>query len=84
MYDITVSFVVAHGAAKSYRYQGSRNVACHRVRWALAKPNCNIVNVDHDDQRVFWHREAGGDTPFKRVVAGVHGSITMVAPASGL
>ena len=84
MYDITVSFVVAHGVAKTYRYQGSRDVACHRVKWALRQPNCNIVNVDHDDQRVFWHRDAGGNTPFKRVVAGVHGSITMVAPALGL
>ena len=83
MYEITVSFVVAHGAAKTYRYQGSRDVACHRVKWALSKPNCNIVNVDHDDQRVVWHRNDPNE-PFKRVVAGVHGSITMVAPALGL
>ena len=84
MFEVSVSFVVAHGVAKTYRYGCSREGARARVRWALRQPNCNIVNVDHDDQRVFWHRNSGGDTPFKRVVAGVNGSITMVAPALGL
>lgn len=80
LFDVWVTYVVAYGTIRTYRYQVTEACVAGKIMRALKESNLYSVEARSDDSHVLYVREELDERPdmIKRVIMGNGGSISWI------